>query len=119
MVKQELLATEVSGPSARTHLQYLIDQGKEHLCLSVSYVGVDLGSSNFHQAAINHSGAHALSREFAPASSNHRKSNSLRLLSISDGQVSRSEPLPVLNRREEGFDHLSVDIVPVELTQFR
>jgi len=30
-----------------------------------------------------------------------------------------AESLPVLNRREEGFDHLSVDVVAVELIQFR
>src|SRR5438874_13021310 len=32
--------------------------------MSVSYVGVDLGSSKFHQVALNHSGTPTLNREF-------------------------------------------------------
>jgi len=38
--------------------------------MSVSYVGVDLGSSKFHQVALNHSGAHTLNREFTTSEAN-------------------------------------------------
>src|SRR6266567_3890942 len=38
--------------------------------MSVSYVGVDLGSSNFHQVALNHSGTHTLNREFTTSEAN-------------------------------------------------
>jgi len=33
--------------------------------MSISYVGVDLGSSKFHQVAINHRGAQTRNRELA------------------------------------------------------
>jgi len=38
--------------------------------MSVSYVGVDLGSSTFHQVAINHSGAQTLNRELVTSEAN-------------------------------------------------
>jgi hypothetical protein len=38
--------------------------------MSISYVGVDLGSSKFHQVAINQSGAHPLNREFVTSAAN-------------------------------------------------
>jgi hypothetical protein len=38
--------------------------------MSISYVGVDLGSSKFHQVALNHSGAHTLNREFVTSEAN-------------------------------------------------
>ena len=38
--------------------------------MSISYVGVDLGSSKFHQVAINHRGAHTLNREFVTSEAN-------------------------------------------------
>jgi hypothetical protein len=38
--------------------------------MGISYVGVDLGSSNFHQAALNHRGAQTLNREFTTSEAN-------------------------------------------------
>jgi transposase len=38
--------------------------------MSISYVGVDLGSSNFHQVALNEAGASSLSREFTTSEAN-------------------------------------------------
>jgi transposase len=38
--------------------------------MSISYVGVDLGSSKFHQVAINHRGAQTLNRELATSEAN-------------------------------------------------
>ena len=38
--------------------------------MSISYVGVDLGSSNFHQVALNHSGTATLNREFTTSEAN-------------------------------------------------
>ena len=38
--------------------------------MSISYVGVDLGSSNFHQVAVNHSGRPTRNREFTTSEAN-------------------------------------------------
>jgi hypothetical protein len=38
--------------------------------MSISYVGVDLGSSKFHQVALNHRGAPTLNREFVTSEAN-------------------------------------------------
>ena len=38
--------------------------------MAIVYVGVDLGSSNFHQVAINQRGARALNREFVTSAAN-------------------------------------------------
>jgi len=38
--------------------------------MSVSYVGVDLGSSKFHQVALNHRGTPTLNREFTTSEAN-------------------------------------------------
>ena len=38
--------------------------------MRVSYVGVDLGSSKFHQVALNQRGAHTLNREFTTSEAN-------------------------------------------------
>src|SRR3979409_2329882 len=38
--------------------------------MSISYVGVDLGSSKFHQVAINHAGVSTLRRELVPSEAN-------------------------------------------------
>src|SRR5262245_14356813 len=81
MVYQEPLPTEVSSAVGRRnrevtlphgHFQYLIYQlkEKEHLCMSISYVGVDLGSSKFHQVAINQAGTSTLNREMVTSEAN-------------------------------------------------
>jgi len=38
--------------------------------MSISYVGLDLGSSNFHQVALNHHGASTINREFPTSAAN-------------------------------------------------
>src|SRR5262245_61968580 len=38
--------------------------------MNISYVGVDLGSSNFHQVALNHAGVNFSNREFATSAAN-------------------------------------------------
>ncbi len=38
--------------------------------MSLSYVGVDLGSSNFHQVALNHAGTSTLNRESITSEAN-------------------------------------------------
>ena len=38
--------------------------------MSISYVGVDLGSSKFHQVSISHRGAQTLNREWVTSEAN-------------------------------------------------
>ena len=38
--------------------------------MSISYVGVDLGSSNFHQVALSDAGTTSLNREFTTSEAN-------------------------------------------------
>src|SRR5882724_812717 len=43
------------------------------ICMSTVYVGLDLGSSNFHQVAVNDAGVSQISREFTTGEANLRK----------------------------------------------
>jgi hypothetical protein len=38
--------------------------------MNIVYVGVDLGSSNFHQVAVNEAGVSKVNREFATSEAN-------------------------------------------------
>jgi hypothetical protein len=40
------------------------------ICMSIVYVGLDLGSSNFHQVAVNEAGVSKVNREFATSEAN-------------------------------------------------
>ena len=43
------------------------------ICMSTVYVGLDLGSSNFHQVAVNDAGVSQINREFTTGEANLRK----------------------------------------------
>src|SRR2546430_457337 len=40
------------------------------ICMSIVYVGLDLGSSHFHQVAVNEAGVSKVNREFATSAAN-------------------------------------------------
>jgi transposase len=49
--------------------QYLFLR-KGDICMSIVYVGLDLGSSNFQQVALNHDGVSRVNRDFATSAAN-------------------------------------------------
>jgi len=43
---------------------------KGDICMSIVYVGLDLGSSNFQQVALNHHGVSRVNRDFSTSEAN-------------------------------------------------